>query len=685
MSTVIGVDVGGTFTDFFILDTKSGAASVFKTSSTPANPALAIAEGLRAILESGLADAKAISRISHGTTVGTNALIERKGAEVTLIVTRGFRDLLEIGRQTRPHLYSLQIDAPEPLVPRSRRLEVTERMLADGSVKVPLEASEIERVVAEARASGSRAIAICLLFSFLNPAHERELDKALAAAGCRLVSASSEVQPEFREFERMSTTVLNAYLQPLMVNYLQSLADGVRQIAPAATLSINQSSGGLMSAARAARLPVRTALSGPAAGAVGAAYIARSARRPNVLTLDMGGTSADVCLIRDAKCGISYEGSVGGFPVRLPMVDVNAVGAGGGSIAWMDRDGLLKVGPASAGASPGPACYCLGGEAPTVTDANLLLGRLSPAGLLSGRLKLDAGRSQVAFDGLAAKLGITAERAALGCIEVVVSNMVRAIRSVSVERGHDPQEFALLAFGGGGPLHARAVAASLRIKEFLVPPHPGILCAQGLLAAEISENFVATRRTVVSAEAHRVILDALEALSAQADDWYASESASPDNRRSDFTLDMRYVGQNYELSVPFDLSRLLLATPAESATLMRENFSRAHEKFYGTVNEGAAIEVVNVRLMARITAVPLSDPPQRPPVSAPVKPRSRRPVHFGAAGWVDCPIYDRTELLPGASLIGPAIVEQLDTTTLVFPEDRLHVDGAANLLVTVRS
>ena len=328
--------------------------------------------------------------------MGTNALIERKGADVTLIVTRGFRDLLEIGRQTRPHLYSLQIDAPEPLVPRSRRLEVTERMLADGSVNVPLEAAEIERVVAEARASGSRSVAICLLFSFLNPTHERMLDKALGAAGCRLVSASSEVQPEFREFERMSTTVLNAYLQPLMVDYLQSLADGVREIAPAAILSINQSSGGLMSAARAARLPVRTALSGPAAGAVGAAYIARAAHRPNVLTLDMGGTSADVCLIRDATCGISYEGSVGGFPVRLPMVDVNAVGAGGGSIAWMDRDGLLKVGPGSAGASPGPACYCLGGEAPTVTDANLLLGRLfrQACSRASSNSTLDAPRQR---------------------------------------------------------------------------------------------------------------------------------------------------------------------------------------------------------------------------------------------------------------------------------------------------
>lgn len=684
MSTVIGVDVGGTFTDFFILDTATGATSVFKTSSTPANPALAIAEGLRAILESGLADARAISRISHGTTVGTNALIERKGADVTLIVTRGFRDLLEIGRQTRPHLYSLQIDAPEPLVPRSRRLEVTERMLGDGSVKVPLEVSEIDRVVAQARADGSRAVAICLLFSFLNPTHERELAEALAAAGCRLVSASSEVQPEFREFERMSTTVLNAYLQPLMVNYLQSLAEAVREIAPAATLSINQSSGGLMSAARAARLPVRTALSGPAAGAVGAAYIARSARRPNVLTLDMGGTSADVCLIRDATCGISYEGSVGGFPVRLPMVDVNAVGAGGGSIAWMDRDGLLKVGPASAGASPGPACYCLGGEAPTVTDANLLLRRLSPAGLLSGRLKLEADRSRTAFEALATKLGVTVERAALGCIEVVVSNMVRAIRAVSVERGHDPQDFSLLAFGGGGPLHARAVAASLHIKEFLVPPHPGILCAQGLLAAEISESFVATRRTVVSPEAHRMILDALEALSAQADDWYASESAPAGARRSDFTLDMRYVGQNYELSVPFDLAGLRLATPAQAVTLMREDFSRAYEKFYGTVNEGAAVEVVNVRLMARITTVPLSDPPQRPTVSAPAQPRSRRRVHFGAAGWVDSPIYDRSDLQPGVTLVGPAIVEQLDTTTLVFPEDRLHVDGASNLLVTVQ-
>lgn len=685
MSIVIGVDVGGTFTDFFILDTSSGKSSVFKTSSTPGNPAQAIASGLQAIFANGLADPARVSRISHGTTVGTNALIQRRGADVALIVTRGFRDLLEIGRQTRPHLYSLQIDAPQPLVPRAHRLEVNERVLADGSVRDELVVAEIDRIVAQVRASNTQAVAICLLFSFLNPAHERRLRDALAQAGCRLISISCEVQPEFREFERMSTTVLNAYLMPLMVDYLGSLEDAVRELAPRATLRINQSSGGLMSAPRAAQLPVRTALSGPAAGAVGARYVARSAGRSDVVTLDMGGTSADVCLIRDSKFGVSYDGSVGGFPVRLPMVDVNAVGAGGGSIAWIDRDGLMKVGPVSAGARPGPACYGAGGVLPTVTDANLLLGRLSPGGLLAGQLALDKQKAWLAFEKLAGQLGMTVERAALGCIDVTVANMARAIRAVSVERGHDPKAFTLLAFGGGGPLHARAVAASLGLGEIIVPPHPGILCAQGLLAADISESFVATRRTVVSAATHPSIVDALEQLLARADEWYRQESASAGSRALDVTLDMRYVGQNYELSVPCRLEDLRIEDSERAAALMKESFSRTHEKQYGTVNSDAAIEVVNVRLIARITEVPLRDPPRSERSATAMKARTHREVLFEAARWIDCPIYDRSDLAAGTTLQGPAIVEQLDTTTVVFPGDRLHVDDVGNLLITVQS
>ena len=570
-------------------------------------------------------------------------------------------------------------------MPRERRFEADERVFADGSVLKALEPVDVEAIVARARASGADAHAVCLLFSFLSPGHEKKLKDSLIAAGCTAVSISHEVQPEFREFERMSTTVLNAYLLPLMSGYLQALEAATVRIAPEATLRINQSSGGLMSAAQAARFPVRTALSGPAAGAVGATFVSRSANRQNVITLDMGGTSADVCLIKDGSFSISFVGAVGGFPLRLPMADVNAVGAGGGSIAWIDRDGLMKVGPISAGARPGPACYGLGGELPTVTDANLILGRLDPAGLLEGQLPLDMARARAAFALIADRIGSTIEVTALGCLDIVVANMVRAIRAVSVEKGHDPKDFSLIAFGGGGPLHAHAVAASLGIREIIVPPHPGILCAQGLLAADMSESFVMTKRLIVSASSHRSLVEALDALLERAAEWYRTEQAPDHGRTIGATLDMRYVGQNYELSVPFDIAVLRSIAASDAADKLRLAFQITHEKQYGTSNSEAAVEVINVRITARVAAVA-----SRPSVASRVgqsevtpSATTMRAVQFGGAGRVTCAIYHRRELTPGMSLLGPTIVEQLDTTTVIFPGDRVTVDGASNLLIEV--
>lgn len=684
MSVIVGVDVGGTFTDFYLRDGVSGRIHVYKTSSTPGNPADAILAGLEAIVAAGYADRDSISRISHGTTVATNALLQRTGALVSLIVTEGFRDLLEIGRQTRPHLYSLQIDAPEPLVPRERRFEAPERIGADGKALRCLDDDAIARLVQQVRDSGAEAAAVCLLFSFMNPEHEQRLRAALDAAGYSFVSISSDVQPEFREFERMSTTVLNAYLQPLMAGYLSSLERATGASARNATLRINQSSGGLMSASQAAKFPIRTALSGPAAGAVGAVFVARSANRNNVITLDMGGTSADVCLIRDQKFSVSYEGSVGGFPVRLPMADVNAVGAGGGSIAWLDRDGLMKVGPQSAGARPGPACYDMGGRLPTVTDANLLLGRLSPAGLLEGQLPLRADRAEAAYRDLAARIGKSVIATAQGCIDIVVANMVRAIRTISVEKGHDPADFSLLAFGGGGPLHARAVAANLGIGEIIVPLHPGILCAQGLLAADISESFVTTRRLRIAPAAYAGIADALRCLEQRAHEWYAAEDAPMQDRSIEATLDMRYVGQNYELSVPIDHAAFLRA-PAEAAIeSIQDAFAAVHQAQYGSSDPAAAVEIVNVRVTARVKHADLTERVGQPPatVNTPA-PRSRRPVYFVDPEPIDCPVYNRRDLRSGMTLQGPAIIDQLDTTTVLYPGDRLLVDTAENLLIEV--
>lgn len=684
MSVAIGVDVGGTFTDFFVLDLERNRSWVHKTPSTPADPSEAIRTGLREILLASGVAANSVARIAHGTTVATNALIQRRGAKVALIVTEGFRDLLEIGRQTRPHLYSLQIDAPEPVVPREWRIEAKERVLADGTVLVPLTPGELQAVIDRAKSTGAEAFAVCFLFSFLNPSHEAMLKQGLIGQGCSAVSISHEVQPEFREYERMSTTVLNAYLLPLMSGYLGTLSSVAGEIAPRATLGINQSSGGLMSAPQAARFPIRTALSGPAAGAVGAAAVLRASGRRSAITLDMGGTSADVCLIRAGNFSISYEGSVGGFPVRLPMVDVNAVGAGGGSVAWIDRDGLMKVGPMSAGARPGPACYGLGGKQPTVTDANLILGRLDPAGLLDRRLPLDVGRATAAFSALAKQVGTTIEQAALGCIDIVVANMVRAIRAVSVERGHDPKDFALIAFGGGGPLHSRAVAASLGIREVIVPPHPGILCAQGLLAADVTENFVSSARFRVSDSSHAALVSAFKVLRSRAEAWHRSEGTPASGRIVEVSLDMRYVGQNYELSVPVELALLEEERAPLVVEALQNAFQSAHERQYGTSNPEGLIEVVNIRVTARSPAIAPSLGPQADrPRQGPRQTVGSRAVHFDRAAIQSCPIYRRSDLQPGASLSGPAIIEQLDTTTLVFPGDRFRVDAACNLLIEV--
>ena len=477
MSWIIGVDVGGTFTDFYMLDEASGAVHTGKRPSTPDNPARAIVDGLLALASRHGIDLAGLRRLSHGTTVGTNALIQRRGGEVVMITTSGFRDLLEIGRQTRPHMYSLVEDHPPPLVGRRRRLEIDERMGADGEAITEPAPDAVAAAVEQVRASGADACAVCLLFAFRNPEHEHRVAAALRAALPGLpVCTSFEVQPEFREYERFSTTVLNAYLQPVLGRYLSTLEETLADVAPGASIGINQSSGGLMSPERARALPVRTALSGPAAGAVGAAHVAKRAGAPrrrdsgdprgtppgaahsaepsgrrNVITLDMGGTSADVALIRDFQAGVSFERAVAGFPVRLPSVDVETVGAGGGSIAWFDRDGLLKVGPASAGADPGPACYGRGGRQPTVTDANLVLGRLPARGLLAGEMRLDASLARAAIAPIAERLGFEVERTARGMLDVVVANMVRAIRTISVERGYDPREFTLMAFGGAGP------------------------------------------------------------------------------------------------------------------------------------------------------------------------------------------------------------------------------------------
>ncbi len=693
MSWMIGVDVGGTFTDFYAFEVAAGTVHLFKCPSTPDNPARAIIEGLAELCAANGIEAGAVERLSHGTTVATNTLIQRRGGKVALITTEGFRDLLEVGRQTRPHMFDLQRDHPSPLVPRALRLEVTERITAGGKVVRELDAGSLARAVAALEETGAEACAVCLLFSFLNADHERRIGEALVQAVPHVkVSLSSEVQPEFREYERFSTTVLNAYFQPVMERYLGDLQRHVGAALPAAGVGIYQSSGGLMSIDRARRFPVRTAMSGPAAGAVGAIHCARLAGRPNVISLDMGGTSADVCLIHDFEAGIGYERDIAGFPVRLPIVDINTVGAGGGSIAWFDRDGLLKVGPESAGADPGPACYGRGGAQATVTDANFVLGRLSPDGLIGGRMRLDEAAARAALAPAAERLGLAVEETALGVVGIVVATMVRAIRAVSVERGLDPRDYSLMAFGGAGALHAGDVARALGIAEILVPPAPGILCAQGLIVSELKEDFVSTDRILLAsdgADGVDGIRAHLDGLLNKARAWFEAEGVAPAERTLRVSLDMRFVGQNFELSVPIERpinQRSGAAAPRLPGVLeLHDLFFRVHEQHYGFHNSADPVEVISVRVTALAALLRGADADAggmahqaAPPAVSP-----HRPVHFDGNGSGETPVYDRAALAPGHVLAGPAIIEQFDATTVLHPTDRLRIDEGLNMVIEV--
>ena len=678
MGWMVGVDVGGTFTDFHALDQRTGVSHRHKTPSTPSDPAEAILSGLTELCRRHAINPTSITRLAHGTTVATNALIQRKGSDVAVVTTGGFRDLLEIGRQTRPKMFDLKADHPPPLAPRHLRFEVAERVGGDGQVVAPLSEAEIARVVTEVAASGVEACAICFLFSFLAPAHEQRMAAALAAALPDLaISMSSAVQPEFREYERFSTTVLNAYLQPLISRYMRTLGRQMAAAAPHARLGINQSSGGLMSVERAAEMPIRTALSGPAAGAVGAVHVARQAGTGDVITLDMGGTSADVALIDAYQTGLSFNRDVAGFPVRLPSVDINTVGAGGGSIAWFDRDGLLKVGPQSAGADPGPACYGRGGMAPTVSDANLILGRLSLS-LLGGEMTLDEGRARAAMAPLADRLGFSVERTAHGVLAIVVANMVRAIRTISIERGHDPRDFALMAFGGAGALHAGDVARALDMGRVIIPPTPGILCAQGLVVSDLKEDFVAAARMLLAAPAMDALTAAADGLRAAAEAWFSAEAVAPERRRVQLALDLRYRRQNFELTIDANAPD----DPAQIAPLetLLARFYADHDRTYGFHTIEDPVEVVNIRLTAIGTA---DTPPPAAGDGTGAAPTGERAVWFTAEEATVAPLYQRAGLAPGAEFVGPAIIDQTDATTVVHPGDRVTVDAAGNLLIEV--
>lgn len=689
MPARLGVDVGGTFTDLALWDETRGRLAVLKLPSVPASPEDGILAGLSAITaREGVAPAD-LGFVAHGTTVATNALLQGRLARTALLTTRGFRDLLEIARQKRPDLYDLQADKPPPLVPRDLRFEVRERLLADGTVLEPLRREDVREVLDRlATRADVEAIAVCFLYSFLDPAHERlaaeEIRERRRAAW---VTLSSEVSPEFREYERLSTTVVNACLGPAISRYLCRFGEEVRRLGVPEAPYINQSNGGIISIGSAAAQPVRTLLSGPSAGVMGAAWVARAAGVTSLITFDMGGTSTDVARVDGGEPVIASERTIAGHSVRIPALEIESVGAGGGSVAWVDSGGALKVGPESAGASPGPACYGRGGTRPTVTDANALLGRLSGAHLLDGGMTLHAELATAAVDRLAASLGVSRVDAARGILSVVQTNMLGAIRVVSVRRGYDPRDYTMVAFGGAGPLHAAALARDLGIGRVLVPPAPGILCALGLLVEPLRLDLVRTRVTLLDgpgAEGAAGTLGLADLdrgfgeLEREACAWLDRERVAPGRRRVARAFDMRYLGQNFELRV---------AEPPGArgdVGALKRAFFREHERVYGYFAEDEPVQIVNLRLTAtgepERLALPLLAAAPRPEADA--ARIGERAVWFDeTAGFTPTPIYRRERLLAGHRLPGPAIVEQMDSTTVVLPGQAAIVDEHGNLVV----
>lgn len=673
----IGIDVGGTFTDIALNRGDGSAILLHKLSSTPNAPERAIIEGLRAILGANGLEARAVRRLAHGTTVGTNALIQRKCGKVAVLTSQGFRDLLEIGRQTRPLVYNMHLDWPAPLVDRHLRLEVPQRRLADGTVHVALDEAAVRAAGAQLAAEKVDCVVVCFLHSYAYPEDEdraAELLREGLPAGVTVLTSSS-VYPEFREYERFSTAVLNAALITILTSYLERLCEGVKALGVETEVKISQSSGGLMSVRMAREHPVRASLSGPAAGVQGALRRARAAGFANIITLDVGGTSADVALLRNAQPVEVNERDLAGFPVRVPAMDVNAVGAGGGSIAWIDRAGLLKVGPQSAGAVPGPACYDMGGTEATVTDANVFLGRLNGETLLGGQMPIRKDLSQACITQLAERLKVSADEAALGIIQVACARMVKAIRSISVERGHTPRDFALFVYGGAGALHAADVARDLGIVQVIVPPNPGILCAEGAMNAPLSIDFVRTVLVGLGQDGMASLREAAATLGGQVANWFAEEEVAATSQQTNWTVGARYFGQNYELTLPVDLS-------LDDATLqagIAERFHALHEASYGFASAGEPIQIVNIS----VKALGLLDVPDLPTLSEapPAPPRESRQALFGLGARVATPVFHRDDLVAGQRIEGPAIIEQMDTTVLVFPGDICTVDRWGNLVI----
>ena len=666
----IGVDVGGTFTDLVLFDAGTGAFQTVKTPSTPANHADGV---FRALLQAVPDAMTGVTRFSHGSTIATNTVLERRGARLGVLTTAGFRDVLVVGRGNRIRLYDIKAVRPAGLVARSDILEIDERCIASGAVVTPLDEAGVREACRTLRARGVDAVAICFLHSYANPDHER-LAAGIVAVEMpgASVTLSSDILPELREYERFSTTALNAYVAPATARYLRDLQAGLQERGIGAPLQVMGSNGGIWTAERMAERPVNAMLSGPAGGVAAATTLAKRLGIPDIITYDMGGTSTDTCLVRGYRHEMASEGRIGPFPNRVPQIEINTVGAGGGSIASVGPGGFFTVGPRSAGAQPGPACYGNGGIEPTVTDANVVLGRFRPAGVLGGEIAIDVAAAEKAVTDLAQTLALAPERAAEGILAIAVTRMTVSVKEISVMRGLDPRDFTLLAYGGAGPLHAALIATELGMERIVIPPFPGAFSALGLLVADRRHDASRTLLTALPETGPETIHDVLQPLREQVTAAFVNDGVPEDRIELETVLDMRFDGQAFELSVPVDGA-------LGSSDALAGCFRDAYRERYG-VEDGDPVEIVVYRIIGRAPAGE-AGMPGATPAGARAEAIGNRPVYFGGR-WHDTAIHDRVRLAAGASVAGPAIIEEAGATTLVPPEFVASVDPSGCLILS---
>ena len=671
----IGVDVGGTNTDICAIDENTGELMVYKLPSSLHDQSAAVVEGVKIIAEEYGFSGADVSRFMHGTTVATNAILEGRGARTALITTGGFRDLLEIGRQKRPELYDLQADKPRTLVSRDLRFEVGERLNYKGEVVRAIDPDEVAEVVKTLKEKGADSVAVMLLNAYLNPENEAKIKEIMEQQYPEaFLTVSSDLSKQFREYERLCGTVLNSFVGPEVKKYMNNLKKTLESIDIDNTY-INHSNGGLMSIDESMKFPVKTALSGPAAGVVGAQYITNLINEKDLITVDIGGTSTDISLVVDGRFEASDEKTISGYPVRIPSIDISTIGAGGGSIGWVDSGGILKVGPQSAGANPGPACYRLGGKEATITDARVVLGHLNQQTLLGGRLPINAALSKEAVGKLAEKIDMELLETARGIISVYNSNIVKEIKNVTVAKGYNPSEFCLVAFGGSGPLHAAELMEEMSIQKALIPKTPGLLAAYGLLTENMRRDFVQTFVMDISDDCAAVLEKWFEKLEQDAKLWFDQEDIAENLRSREYFLDMRYKGQNHEIRVPITMADIT------SAQTLRSAFTAAYERLY-SFSSNDMVQIVNFGLSALgdiVYPVIVKDEYAGEDPSAAVI--GSRHVYEGGGKFADYILYDRDKLHNGNVIQGPAIIEQMDSTTIVLSNQKATVDEFLNMMI----